>query len=86
VVEDASYRFAYLFITFALLLDVIYRGVVREEASWDLLAIVVLSGAVTTFYQWRQKVLSRQSFAVAAVTFVLGGVVAALIAAARILR
>jgi hypothetical protein len=65
---------------------VIYRGVVRQEASWDLLAIVVLSGAVTTFYQWRQKVLSRHSFAVAAVTFVLGGVVAALIAAARILR
>jgi hypothetical protein len=48
VVEDASYRFAYLFIAFALLLDVMYRSLVRQEASWDLLAIVVLAGAVST--------------------------------------
>ena len=34
-VEDASYRFAYIFITFALLLDVMYRSLVRQEASWE---------------------------------------------------
>ena len=33
VVEDASYRFAYIFITYALLLDVMYRSLVRQEAS-----------------------------------------------------
>ena len=86
VVEDASYRFAYHFITFALLLDVMYRGLIRQDACWDLLGIVVFSGAVSTFHQWRQKILSRHIFAVAAITFVVAGVVAAVIAATRILK
>ena len=36
-VEDASYRLAYGFISFALLLDVMYRSLVRREAPWELL-------------------------------------------------
>jgi uncharacterized membrane protein len=58
VVEDASYRITYLFLAFALLLDVMYRSLVRQEASWDLLAIIVFAGAVSTVYQWRHKVLT----------------------------
>jgi hypothetical protein len=85
-VEDASYRLAYLFIAFALLLDVMYRSLVRQEASWDLLAIVVLAGAISTVYQWRQKILTGHSFKLAAVTFGIAGVVAAVIAAVRVLR
>ena len=30
---------------------------VRQEASWDLLAIIVFAGAFSTVYQWRHKVL-----------------------------
>jgi hypothetical protein len=88
VVEDASYRLAYGFITFALLLDVMYRSLVRQEASWDLLALVIVGGVVSTLYQWKQKTLTGRSFKMAAVVFVVAGVVAALvaIAAARILR
>ena len=33
VVEAASYRLAYVFVTYALLVDVMYRGLVRREAS-----------------------------------------------------
>jgi hypothetical protein len=56
------------------------RSLVRQEASWDLLATVVLAGAVSTFYLWRHKVLTGRSFKLAAVSFVVAGVVAALIA------
>lgn len=58
VVENASYRWAYFVLSYGILAAVIYRGFVRHEASWDLLGLVIASGAVTTFYQGRQRVLS----------------------------
>ena len=70
----------------ALLLDVMYRSLVRQEASWDLLAIIVFAGAVSTVYQWRQKVLTGHSLKLAAVTLGVAGVAAAMIAAVRVLR
>ena len=70
----------------ALLLDVMYRSLVRQEACWDLLAIVVLAGAVSTVYQWRHKVLTGHSFKLAAVTMGVAGVVAVVIAAIGVLR
>jgi hypothetical protein len=79
-VEDASYRFAYAFITFALLLDVIYRSLVREEASWDLLALVIVGGVVSSLYHWKHEILTARSFKLAAVSCVVAGVVAAFIA------
>ena len=80
-VEDASYRFAYSFISFALLLDVMYRSLVRREASWELLAIVIVGGVVSSVYQWRRKILTLHSFKLAFVIFGLAGIVAALVAA-----
>lgn len=56
-VESASYKWAYIFISFALLIDVMYRGLVRNEAAWDLMALVVVGGAVCAVYQARQKTL-----------------------------
>jgi hypothetical protein len=46
-------------VTYGLLLSVAYRAFVREEASWDLLALVIVSGGVATMYQGRHRVLSR---------------------------
>ena len=80
-VEDASYRFAYMFISFALLLDVMYRGWVRQEASWDLLALVIVGGAVSGVYQWRRKILTGHSLKLAVVIFGVAAIVAALVAA-----
>ena len=34
-VENASYRWAYMLLTFALLLDVIFRSLYRQEGAWD---------------------------------------------------
>ena len=38
-IENASYKLGYNFISFALLLDVVYRSLRFNESSWDLLAL-----------------------------------------------
>jgi hypothetical protein len=52
-VENASYRWAYAVLTYALLLDVMYRSLFRHEAAWDLMALVIVGGAICTVYQAR---------------------------------
>jgi hypothetical protein len=59
VVEKASYSVAYIFICFALLLDVVYRAFKTGESSFDLLAIVILSGIVSTIYQAKHQILNK---------------------------
>ncbi|MFH1744381.1 MAG: hypothetical protein ABIH23_35710 [bacterium] len=54
-VENSSYRWAYFFLSFALLIDVVYRGMFRNEAAWDLMALVFVAGGICTMYQARQK-------------------------------
>ena len=76
-VENASYRWGYLFLAFGILLIVAYRGLVQQVASWDLLALVIVSGIVTSVYQGRYRVLSGRWAAV-----LLGvGIIAALLGA-----
>lgn len=58
-IENLSYKFGYLFIAFALLLDVAYRSLILNEASWDLLGIIIISGFVMSIYQYRQKILGK---------------------------
>ena len=76
-VENASYRWAYGVLTYALLMDVMYRGLVRHEAAWDLMALVIVGGAICTAYQARQKILAHGWVMKA----VLGAVIAAVVAA-----
>ena len=57
-VENTGYKWAYILITFALLVDVAYRGMVRQEAAWDLLALVIVGGFVCQIYQARQKTVN----------------------------
>ena len=78
VVENVSYKWAYTFIVFALLIDVMYRGLVRNEAAWDLMALVVVGGAVCVAYQARQKTLHGW---IAVLYVCLAGGVVAVIAA-----
>lgn len=83
VVENASYRWAYLLLSFGLLVIVAYRGFARRESSWDLLALVVLSGLVTTLYQGAHKVLSRRWALVAITTALVAAGIALAIAVLR---
>jgi hypothetical protein len=58
-VENASYRWAYGLLTFALLVDVMCRSLFRNEAAWDLMALVVVGGVVATVHQARQRILTQ---------------------------
>jgi hypothetical protein len=58
--ENASYRWAYLVLSYGLLVSTAYRAFARNESAWDLIALVMLGGFVTTFYQGRHRVLSQR--------------------------
>ena len=54
-VENASFRGGFTFLLFALLVDVTYRGLFRNEAAWDLLGLVIVSSGCSTIYQARNR-------------------------------
>ena len=81
-VENASYRWAYLLVTYALLVDVVYRSLVHQEAAWDLMALVVGGGVVCMAYQVRQKILARGWVTKAVLAASLAVAIAAILAMA----
>jgi tryptophan-rich sensory protein len=78
-VENASYRWTYLFLSYGLLVLVAYRSFVQHESAWDLLALVVVGGILNTAYQGFHVVLSKQWAATCLLTVVAAGVLAALV-------
>jgi hypothetical protein len=78
-VEHASYRWAYLVLSYGLLLSVMYRSFVLHEASWDLLLLVIVGGAVSALYQNSYRVLTRRwlilSAAAAGIALVIGAAI-----------
>ena len=78
-VENASYRWVYTLTSFALLIDVVYRGLFRHEAAWDLMALVIVGGAVCTIYQARQKTLAHGWAKTGALIALLGAVIGIII-------
>jgi hypothetical protein len=70
-VENASYRWAYGVLAFGVLASVAYRGFVLQQESWDLLALVVLSGAVSAIYDYNQAALSSRTIMAAALAIVI---------------
>jgi len=58
-VAHAANTWALNFISFALLIDIMYRAAVRKEAAWDLFALLGVSGAISTVYMARHKVLGQ---------------------------
>ncbi|MFA4980569.1 MAG: hypothetical protein WC589_23880 [Sphingobacterium sp.] len=83
VVENASYSLAYKFVGFALLFDVAYRAYVKSEASWDLLAIIIISGFLTISYQIRNKIVNRAWANTLILTITVASLVAFLIVLIR---
>ena len=57
-VENASYRWSYLTLSFGLLAISAVRSLLRHEAPWDLLLLVIVGGGVNALYQARHRVLS----------------------------
>ena len=79
VVENTSYRIAYLVMSFGLLVSTAYRSFVLQQNSWDLLALVILGGATATIYQGTSKVLSRPWAIATVLTLVVALVLAAVL-------
>lgn len=77
-VENASYRWAYLFLSFGLLVLAAVRSLMNRESPWDMLLLVILGGGVGTAYQSWHRVLSRHWV----VSALLAAVAAAVLAAA----
>ncbi len=75
-VENASYRFGYLFLSFGLLVIVAFRSFFYKESNWDLMGLVILGGLVTTVYQAFHKTLSRRLLVVSLATAVVAALVA----------
>jgi len=77
-VENESYALGFKVMSFAILLDVAYKGLKLDQASWDLLAIIICSGMITTIYQNRFKVLTKRWLVTGAFTLAVAAAVAAL--------
>ena len=83
VAENASYRWGFLVMSFGLLLVTAYRRFMRGEASWDLLALVILGGGVTTVYQASQHVLSRRWAMISGAAVLIALAIAGILVLAR---
>ena len=75
-VENASYRRAYVVLSFGLLLIASYRALMWNETTFDLLALVILGGIVSTWHQGVQGILTRRWALLAVVTALVAAIVA----------
>lgn len=82
-VENESYRWAYLLLSYGLLVIVAVRSYAYDEASWDLLALVVVAGGVASLFQGIRGVLTTRWGIVSAVTVVAAALLAALMVILR---
>lgn len=80
VVENASYRLAYLVLSYGLLVSVAYRALISGQSSWDLLVLVVLGGGIATLYQGKHEVLTPRWKMASAVTVLIAMIMAVVIA------
>mgnify|MGYP001031655173 CR=1 FL=1 len=85
-VEGVAYRWAYLTLSYGLLAAAAYRSFARADAAWDLLALVVVGGAVHALYQGAQRVLTRRWAVHAVAALALAALVAAGTIALRMVR
>ena len=78
-VDRAADRLAYVVLSFGLLAVVAYRSFVEGVASWELLGLILLGGAVSTAYRLWQGVLTRQAVLVMALAALIALVVGAVV-------
>lgn len=58
-VENKSFSLGYIFMGFALLFDIMYRSFKLGQSSFDLFAIIIMSGLISTVYQLKHKILNK---------------------------
>ena len=61
-VENASYRWGYIVLTFGLMAIILFRLIRYNETSWDLFALVTAGGLSSMAYQTFRGTFPRRSF------------------------
>jgi hypothetical protein len=79
-IDRAADRLAYVVLSFGLLAVVAYRSFAEGEASWELLGLVLLGGAVSAGYRLWQRVLTRDALSLLALTALVALVVGVVVA------
>jgi len=76
------------FLTYGLLVHLTYRSLARQEAAWDLLALVFIGGTMSAIHQARRKSLpstwSRKGLLVAGIGAAVAALALVLLALARV--
>jgi len=74
------------FLLFAILVDVVFRGMVYHEACWDLFVLVFLSGLINIVYSARHHVwvFNQKSMLVLVISAVVAAIVAAGLAVTKV--
>lgn len=67
IVENTSYRLAYVVMSFGLLAIIAYRSLVLQQNSWELLAVILAGGLTAALYQgFKQIITPRWSIGIVA--------------------
>ena len=81
-IDRSADRLAYLILAYGLLLVVAWRGLVDGAAPFELLALVVLGGAVGAVYRLWHRTMTRDYATVIGLTVLLALLVGAVITVA----
>ena len=79
-----SCQWAFFFFCLALPIDYAYRAIVRHENAWDLMALVIVGGAVCAIYQARQKALPHGWVKTGMLIALLGAVIGIIVVLAML--
>jgi tryptophan-rich sensory protein len=82
-IENAGYRWSYLFLSFGLLAIIAYRSFAHGQSSWDLFALVILGGGANAAYQGVHRVLYRRWAVLSVVTLIVAALVGVVMVALR---
>jgi hypothetical protein len=82
-VDRAGDRLGYLVLSFGILVIVAYRSFAMDEASWELLGLVVAGGIVAAGYRAVNRALTRDAVVVVGITLLVAAVVAILVTFGR---
>ena len=59
-IENKSYKYGYAIFNFGLLIDILYRSSIHNEAPHDLFALLVVAGLFVTAYQYKEKIFTPE--------------------------
>ncbi|MDP2857121.1 MAG: DUF6442 family protein [Bacillota bacterium] len=85
-VQHKGQSIGFTVMSFLLVADVMYRSWAMNQASWDLLGIVVIGGLVSAVYNMRQGILTQRHWRLKAITIVVAALIAAALVFWRFVR